>query len=361
MKKLPKILAIVGARPQFIKHAPLLGNQRWKDKLDIVSLHTGQHYDENMSGIFFNQLGIPKPEYQLTIGSGNHGEQTGKMMIEIEKVCIDDEIDGMVVYGDTNSTLAGALVASKLHIPVFHIEAGLRSFDKKMPEEINRILTDHVSELLFIPTENARVNLKNEGANEEKVVNVGDLMLEAHRFFGKHLSSHTSTITPDKKFALITIHRAENTNSRERMDGITKILSNAGKYMDIVVPLHPRTRKYLTDYGLLDLWEKEFDIIDPIGYIEMLDYELKAQIIITDSGGVQKEAFFSETPCITVRDSTEWTELIDCGANRLLNPVDDVDIDLQEIIKKKVDYTLDLYGTGSSSSTIIENLEKYYS
>jgi UDP-GlcNAc3NAcA epimerase len=360
MKKLPKILAIIGARPQFIKHAPLLGNSEWQGKLDIISLHTGQHYDENMSGVFFDQLNIPKPEYQLTIGSGPHGEQTGKMMMEIEKVCQLENVDGIIVYGDTNSTLAGALVGSKMHIPVFHIEAGLRSFDKKMPEEINRILTDHVSDILFIPTDNARKNLEKEGIGNDKIYAVGDLMLDAHKFFLKYSSNVQSKVEENRKFVLVTIHRAENTNSFDRMKGITKFLTDISKNLDVVIPIHPRTQKYLKEYKLFDTWVDEFDLISPIGYIEMLDYEAKATVIVTDSGGVQKEAFFSRTPCITVRDSTEWTELIDCGANRLFDPTNYKTIDLQEIVDTEVDYDLNLFGTESAAKVILTKIIEYY-
>jgi UDP-GlcNAc3NAcA epimerase len=353
-----KILAIVGARPQFIKHAPLLKNACDLKNIHIVSLHTGQHYDENMSGIFFNELAIPKPEYQLNIGSGNHGEQTGKMMTAIEKVVMEDDIQGIIVYGDTNSTLAGALVGAKLHIPVFHIEAGLRSFDKRMPEEINRILTDQVSEILFIPTENARVNLVNEGIPAEKVISVGDLMFEAHTFFGNNLT--LDSVARDKDFALATIHRAENTNSRERMEGITKLLLNIAQKLEVVLPLHPRTKKYLSNYGLLEKWSESFTLIDPIGYIDMLKYEKAAKLIVTDSGGVQKEAFFSETPCLTLRDSTEWIELVECGANRLVNPQNNWSVDVQEVLDTPVDYSLRLYGEPNSSDTILKHVQNFY-
>lgn len=360
MKKLPKIIAIIGARPQFIKHAPLLANSEWQNKIDIISLHTGQHYDENMSDIFFDQLNIPKPEIQLNIGSGTHGEQTGKMMIEIERICQTEDIDGIIVYGDTNSTLAGALVGSKMHIPIFHIEAGLRSFDKSMPEEINRILTDHMSEILFIPTEKSRKNLVNEGISGDCVYAVGDLMLDAYKFFSNNSSLRGINLIGDKKFVLVTIHRAENTNVVERMKGITNFLLDLAESIDVVIPLHPRTEKYLRSYNLYNTWEQEFNLMAPIGYMEMLAYEASAAVIVTDSGGIQKEAYFSRTPCITVRDSTEWTELIDCGANRLLDPLSYERINLQQIMDAEVDYDLDLYGTGNTAKEIVSNIIEYY-
>lgn len=307
-----KILTVVGARPQFIK-AAAVSNILRKEHEEIL-VHTGQHYDENMSEIFFTELQIPKPNYNLGIGSGNHGKQTGKMLIELERIYLQEKPDLVLVYGDTNSTLAASLCASKLLIPVAHVEAGLRSYNKCMPEEQNRILTDHLSKFLFVPTESSAENLQKEGINDG-VYNVGDVMFDAIIRFGK-LAEEKSTVVkdlglPENGYILSTIHRAENTNSIDRLKNIIEALNKSNKL--VVLPLHPRTRKYIEDYGLK--FEDNIKIIEPVGYLDMIALEKSAEKIVTDSGGVQKEAFFMKKPCITMRDETEWVETVENGWN----------------------------------------------
>lgn len=313
-----KVVSIVGARPQFIKLAPLSVELRKRGIFEII-LHTGQHYDDNMNKVFFEELEISEPDINLGIGSGLHGEQTGKMLIGIEEVLLKEKPNLVIVYGDTNSTLAGALAASKLHIPLAHVEAGLRSFNKKMPEEINRIVADHLSDILFCPTETAVDNLKKEGINKS-VYLVGDLMFDALMHFEK-ISQLKSKIleklnlTP-KSYLLLTIHRAENTDDVERLKNIISALCEID--IHIVFPIHPRTKDRLEKYGLYSLLGQNVKIMDPVGYLDMLMLEKNAYAIVTDSGGVQKEAFWLKVPCITLRDETEWVETVDLGWNTLV-------------------------------------------
>lgn len=307
-----KILTVVGARPQFIKAAAV--SRVMREKHEEILVHTGQHYDENMSKIFFEELQIPKPDYNLEVGSGTHGKQTGQMLISLEEIYMKEKPDAVLVYGDTNSTFAGALCASKLLIPVAHVEAGLRSFNMNMPEEQNRILTDHISKVLFAPTDTAVKNLKNEGVTD-RVYNVGDVMYDAVLHF-KGLAEKKSNLTErlslkGEKYILTTIHRAENTNDIERLKSIVEALNECGK--QVILPLHPRTKKYMESYSLN--FSNNVKIIDPVGYLEMIDLEMNAEKIVTDSGGVQKEAFFMHKPCITMRDETEWVETVDNGWN----------------------------------------------
>lgn len=307
-----KIVTVIGARPQFIKAAAV--STKLRNKHNEIILHTGQHYDENMSDIFFDELEIPKPDYNLNIGSGSHGYQTGMMLLKIEEILLKEMPDLLLVYGDTNSTIAGALAASKLLIPVAHVEAGLRSFNMKMPEEQNRILTDHISKYLFAPTDTAVANLNNEGI-KKRVYNTGDVMYDAVLHFGE-IAKRKSTIIKKlglnyDEYILATIHRAENTNDITRLKNIVEAMNSSGE--NIVLPLHPRTRKFIGDYGL-----KFFDninIIEPVGYLDMIELERNCKKIVTDSGGVQKEAFFFGKPCITMREETEWVETVKNGWN----------------------------------------------
>lgn len=344
-----KIITVVGARPQFIK-AAAVSNIIRKEHEEIL-IHTGQHYDVNMSKIFFKELGIPKPDYNLEIGSGGHGEQTGKMLMELEKIYLKEKPDLVLVYGDTNSTLAGALCASKLLIPVAHVEAGLRSFNMSMPEEQNRILTDHISKLLFVPTDTASKNLTKEGIIDG-VYNVGDVMFDAVLHF-KNLAKEKSNIIEklnikDKEYILTTIHRAENTNDIDRLKNIIEALNESGK--TIIVPLHPRTKKYIADYGLM--FNENVTIIEPVGYLEMLDLEMNAQKIVTDSGGVQKEAFFMKKPCITMRDETEWVETVDNGWNVVVG-TDKIKI-LDSLLKfNAVNEQKPVFGDGNAANKIL--------
>ena len=307
-----KIITIVGARPQFIKAAPV--SKALRKQHEEVLIHTGQHYDENMSNIFFNELKIPRPDYNLEIGSGSHGMMTGRMIEKLEEIYLKEKPDFVLVYGDTNSTLAGALAASKLLIPVIHVEAGLRSFNKAMPEEQNRILTDHISKLLLVPTEDAVKNLSNEGIRKG-VHNVGDVMYDAVLMF-KELAKTKEALLEDLEcktgeYILTTIHRAENTNDINRLKNMIEALNECGE--NVILPLHPRTKKFIEGYGLS--FNENIKVIDPIGYLEMLMLEENSKMIVTDSGGVQKEAYFMGKPCITMRDETEWVETVQCGWN----------------------------------------------
>lgn len=311
-----KIVSVVGARPQFIKCAPV--SRALRKHHEEILVHTGQHYDPEMSDVFFEELDIPKPDYNLGIGSGTQGEQTGKMVIEIEKVLLKEKPDIVLVYGDTNSTLAGALAASKLHIKVAHVEAGLRSFDRAMPEEINRVITDHISNILFCPTDTAVMNLKNEGITEG-VYNVGDVMVDALKYNQK-IAEEKSTILQDlnlnpEEFLLATVHRASNTDNKKNLSAIVEAFSDVKE--TIVFPIHPRTRKCLKEYNLWEKVLKNTKVIPPVGYLDMLKLESNARKILTDSGGVQKEAYMLGVPCITLRDNTEWVETVEEGWNIL--------------------------------------------
>ncbi len=311
-----KIVTIVGARPQFVKAG--IVSQALQGSFAEVLIHTGQHYDVNMSDIFFRDLGIPEPQYYLGVGSGGHGAQTGKMLEAIEEVLLKENPDVVLVYGDTNSTLAGALAAAKLHIPIAHVEAGLRSFNRRMPEEINRIMADHISTWLFAPTAAAVGHLKREGITEG-VSLVGDVMYDTFLFGSKLVPDRSRIVgelglTP-QSYALLTLHRAENTDDPERLGAIINTLNDAGQ--PIIFPVHPRTRKKLQELG--DAVRTDtLRLVEPVGYFDMLNLELHAAVIFTDSGGVQKEAYMAKVPCITLRDETEWVETVEVGWNRLV-------------------------------------------
>ncbi|MBP7410076.1 MAG: UDP-N-acetylglucosamine 2-epimerase (non-hydrolyzing) [Methanoculleus sp.] len=312
-----KIVSIVGARPQFIKCAPV--SRELRKAHDEILVHTGQHYDHGMSEVFFEELAIPKPDYNLGIGSGTHGRQTGAMLGAIEDVLEKEEPDVVLVYGDTNSTLAGALAAAKLHVPVAHVEAGLRSFDRRMPEEVNRVLTDHCSDLLFCPTETAVANLAAEGITEG-VFLVGDVMLDAMTH-NRAVAEERSRILEDVgvrpgEYLVVTIHRPSNTDSPENMTAILGALGEAG--MPAVFPVHPRTRRYLGEYGLLAGMPENVRVTEPLGYLDMIRLMAHAKKILTDSGGVQKEAYMLGVPCITLRENTEWVETVEAGWNVLV-------------------------------------------
>lgn len=316
MKK-SKILTIIGARPNFIKVGPLFNEIRKFKELNHVLVHTGQHYDYEMSEIFFEKFKIKKPDYNLGIGSGSHANQTALLMIELEKVIIKEKPDAVVVLGDVNSTLAGALTAAKLNIPICHIEAGLRSFDKKMPEEINRVLTDHISDFLFCPTANAVANLKKEGITRN-VYNVGDVMydvfLENIRHIDKNPAILKSLDIKPKEYLLLTIHRASNTKNPGDLKLIIEAVAGSGEA--VVFPCHPRTKKILSKLNIAKF--KNLKIIKPAGYLEMIALEKNARKIITDSGGIQKEAYWLKVPCITLRDNTEWIETVEGKWNILV-------------------------------------------
>jgi UDP-N-acetylglucosamine 2-epimerase len=320
-----KIVDVVGARPQFIKLAPILqaivkhNQKRPECPIQEVLVHTGQHYDYEMSQVFFDELGLKSPDYHLGVGSGTHGYQTGEMLKRIEEVLIKEKPDMVMVYGDTNTTLAGALAAAKLHIPVAHVEAGLRSFNREMPEEINRVLTDHISDFLFCPTQTAVENLRREGI-EKGMYLVGDVMYDAVLLY-LDLAEKKSEIMErlglkPKSYALATVHRAENTDQPERLRAIFEGLERVAKEgLPVILPLHPRTRKQLNALGI---HPKEVQVLDPVSYLDMLVLEKNARVILTDSGGVQKEAFFFRVPCVTLREETEWVETVETGWNTLV-------------------------------------------
>jgi UDP-GlcNAc3NAcA epimerase len=318
-----KIVTIVGTRPQFIKAAALSRAIAACPETREVMVDTCQHYDPTLSRVFFREMELPKPAYSLHIGSGSHGRQTGRMLEAVESVLLRERPDWVIVYGDTNSTLAGALAAAKLRLPLAHVEAGLRSFNRRMPEEINRVLTDHVSDLLFTPTRTAVGNLGDEGISPKKIRPVGDIMYDVALFYGakaqkksrimKRLSLHP------RGYVLATIHRAENTDDPVRLRAVFDGLAEVGRRIPVVLPLHPRTRKCLKAIRLKGP-TPGLSLIEPAGYLDMVMLEKNARLIATDSGGIQKEAFFYKVPCVTLRDESEWMELIDLGWNRVVPP-----------------------------------------
>jgi UDP-GlcNAc3NAcA epimerase len=319
LKNMPKILTIVGARPQFVK-AAALSRALKKCNLEEMLVHTGQHFDENMADIFFRQMEIPEPKYNLGINSLSHGAMTGRMLEELEKVLQAEEPEAVVVFGDTNSTLAGALAAAKLHIPVAHVEAGLRSFNMKMPEEINRILTDRMSNWLFCPTETAVNNLYREGFENfnARIENTGDVMYDVALYYSRISERHATVFKTYKMdsrpLVLATLHRQENTDDLSRLRSIVDALNALNNEYRIVLPLHPRTRKILEHENI----RPGFEPLDPVGYFDMIELLKNCMFVITDSGGLQKEAFFFKKQCLVIRDETEWTELVDLGYNHLV-------------------------------------------
>lgn len=358
-----KILTILGARPQFIK-ASAVSNAITKTHLfEEIVVHTGQHFDENMSDIFFSELGMNRPKYELNINGGNHGNMTGRMLIEIEQTLLKEKPDIVLVYGDTNSTLAGALSAAKLHIPVAHVEAGLRSFNMHMPEEINRILTDRISTWLFTPTELANHNLIAEGFPDKKIHMVGDVMYDVALLHGTRVSTDEGIMSQlrlqDKSYILATIHRAENTDNAERLNIIVSALIETSKVLPVVWPLHPRTKIALQKMGLFDSLSQHIKIINPVGYMDMIQLEKFSALIATDSGGVQKEAFFYKVPCVTLRSETEWVELLDGGWNRIA-PLNS-SIELKDCICEAINSMgedIIPYGKGNAADEIVSILSE---
>lgn len=352
-----KLLTVIGARPQFVKAAALSREIANHKNIEEVIIHTGQHFDENMSKIFFEQMEIPTPKYNLAINSLSHGAMTGRMMEEIEKIILIENPDFLVVYGDTNSTLAGALAAKKLHIKVVHIEAGLRSFNNLMPEEINRILTDRISDYLFCPTQHAVVNLKNEGFDnfKAKIINCGDIMLDAALFYAK-TSAQLSTIIKKIKptnFALCTLHRAENTDSKENLIQIVEALNEINKTLPIVLPLHPRTKEKIKNFGL----NLNVTIVEPVGYFDMIELLKNCKLVITDSGGLQKEAYFFSKHCLTLRNETEWVELVENKVNLLVGTTKTAILNgFETLTNSSVSFPANLYGKGNAANIICKEL-----
>ena len=356
-----KILTIIGARPQFIKAGAVSREFQEYDNIQEVIVHTGQHFDQNMSDIFFKEMQIHKPDYHLNINSLGHGAMTGRMLEGIEEVIVKEKPDYVLVYGDTNSTLAGALAAAKLHVKVIHVEAGLRSFNMAMPEEVNRILTDRISNILFCPTENAIANLDKEGFNNFncKVIKVGDVMLDAALFYARKEINKSGileklSIQPDE-YLLCTIHRAENTDNPSRLRQIIFALNNLAEQYKIILPIHPRTKKIIAQQKLT----LNFQTIDPVGYFDMIRLTQNSKLVLTDSGGLQKEAFFFNKFCLTMRDETEWVELIDNKVNFIVGS------DAAKIIQtfencKNSNFpsNISLYGGGNACKDICETLLK---
>jgi len=361
-----KLCTVVGARPQFVKAAALeraikTYNRNQDFLIDHVLVHTGQHFDVEMSDVFFEEMEISSPDYHLGVGGGSHGAVTGRMLEKVEAVLIDESPDWLLVYGDTNSTLAGALAAAKLHIPVAHVEAGMRSHNRKMPEEINRIIADHCSNLLFTSTTEASNQLKNEGIFEGCIRQVGDVMYDVALFFQEKALSNKNILQNhrllEKKYALVTIHRAENTDDIGRLCEIFEGLKLLTQITTVVIPLHPRTRQALQKLEMLEEIGKTLLLIDPVGYFDMVCLESCAEAIITDSGGVQKEAYFFQVPCLTLREETEWKELIQLGCNRLVAAKRQNILDAyQEMKNVELNWVKDLYGHGDASVKIIETL-----
>lgn len=357
-----KIVTILGARPQFIKAGSvsreILRQREAGANIAEVIVHTGQHYDANMSDVFFMEMQIPKPDYFLGIGGKTHGAMTGQMIEKIEEILLQEKPDWVMVYGDTNSTLAGAIAASKLHIKIAHVEAGLRSFNVRMPEEVNRILTDRISSILFCPTQTAVENLEKEcignWQTDAKVSLAGDVMQDGAQFYKEFARKPTGLVVSDN-FVLCTIHRAENTDDPVRLGQIVSALNVIAQTKQIILPLHPRTKKILQkgDYSTSNL-----TIIDPVGYLNMVWLIEHCTLVMTDSGGLQKEAYFFAKPCITLRDETEWVELVDAGVNVL------VGADRSKILAAfQVQETLDttqfdfnLYGGGNASEKVVKGL-----
>ncbi len=362
-----KILTVVGARPQFIKAAMVsraiarrAAARGASPGLDEILVHTGQHYDENMSQVFFDQLRIPEPQYNLGIGSGRHGEMTGRMLAEIENLLIHERPDWVLVYGDTNSTLAGALAAAKLHIPVAHVEAGLRSFNRQMPEEVNRVLTDHMARLLLCPTRAAIENLRREGI-ERGVFQVGDVMYDAALTFGA-LAEQQSTILATlelepKAYLLSTVHRAENTDDPYRLRGILSAFAQiATSEIPVVLPLHPRTRSCIKQFGLDPVLQanSQVRVIPPVPFLDMVMLEKHARTILTDSGGVQKEAYFHGVPCVTLREETEWVETVAAGWNTLAGAAEEAIV--QAVARNRPGTMIEDYGDGTAAETVLDRL-----
>ena len=359
-----KILTVIGARPQFIKAAVVSRLLRDVAGVEEILVHTGQHYDENMSDVFFQELEIPKPTYHLGVGGGHHGAMTGRMLEAIENVLLEVKPDKLMVYGDTNSTLAGALAAAKLHIPVAHVEAGLRSFNRKMPEEINRVMADHLATWLFAPTVAAVENLHREGVKEDAIFLVGDVMYDAAIYYGGRSRSDALAKLglESKNYVLATVHRAENTNPGPRLHSLMDGLCAIAGELPVVLPLHPRTRAVLARENLLDKYGANVHFVDPLGYLDMVMLEKHARLIATDSGGVQKEAFFHRVPCVTLRDETEWVELVELGWNRLVPPTaaDRVYDGVMQALNDAAHLPApqSLYGGGQAGAAIVELLHR---
>jgi UDP-GlcNAc3NAcA epimerase len=373
-----KIVTIIGARPQIIKAAAISRaiQTYFPDKINEIIVHTGQHYDDNMSNVFFDELDIPRPKYNLNVGSGSHGSQTAKMIEGIEEILLSIKPDYILLYGDTNSTLAGAIAASKIHIPIIHVEAGLRSYNKKMPEEINRILTDHCSTFLFPPTQTGLNNLIHEGfatnssspynIDNPRIVNLGDVMLDNSLYFSDvahKKSSILNTLNIQKdQFILCTIHRNDNTDDPARLEAIFQGLNQLSieNKITIVVPLHPRTKKNLEKLNT-ELTQKMADnqlllMTEPVSFLDIIILEKFSKIVITDSGGVQKEAYFFGKPCLIVRNETEWIEIVEAGMAHLVEPHQILNKAKEVLENYPTNFDPFIFGDGQAAKRILEEI-----
>lgn len=350
-----KIVTVLGARPQFIKAGSVSRVMAGYSDIEEIIVHTGQHYDPNMSQIFFEEMRIPKPNYSLEIGGTSHGAMTGRMIEKIEVVVLKEKPDWILVYGDTNSTLAGAIVACKLHIKLAHVEAGLRSFNMKMPEEINRVLTDRVSTVLFCPTDQAVENLEKEGYRNFgcSIVKTGDVMLDGALFYAQYAKKPPIKIGDN--YVLATVHRAENTDDIEKLSSIFQALNEINKIKQVIMPLHPRTRNILSKNNI----KVDFELVEPVGYLEMVWLIQNSDLVITDSGGLQKEAYFFKKPCITLRDETEWVEIISGGYNVLAGHTVAKIVSLFHAVRSFDKELPEFYGSGNASKMIIEYLRNF--
>lgn len=356
-----KILTILGARPQFVKASVLSRAFAKYPEIEECIVHTGQHFDKNMSEIFFEEMGIPKPDYNLNINSLSHGAMTGRMIEEIEKVLIKEKSDWVLVYGDTNSTIAGALAAKKIGVKVAHVEAGLRSFNMAMPEEINRILTDRISDILFCPTNTAVENLKKEGFDhiDGRVVNVGDVMFDSVKHYSSMAKTKSNVLEEngleEGQFVLATVHRQENTDDLNRLKNIVEAFETINADKKLVYLVHPRTKALLAKENI----NPNFTILDPVGYFDMLRLLGACKLVVTDSGGLQKEAFFMKKPCVTVRDETEWVELVEHGYNVIAgNDPKRIISCYESMVNKNINFSHDFYGDGNASEAIVTEILK---
>ena len=352
-----KILTVVGARPQFVKAATLSRVIASMSDVEEIIVHTGQHFDKNMSDVFFEEMRIPRPDYNLAISSLSHGAMTGRMLEAIETIILDERPDWVLVYGDTNSTLAGALAASKLRVKVAHVEAGLRSFNMNMPEEQNRILTDRISTLLFCPTQAAVNNLNNEGYEQFdiNVVNVGDVMFDAANFYSGYARKPDwlDQLELSHNYALATIHRAENTDNLDRLHEIVRSLNEIHKITPVILPLHPRTKKKLEKLNV----KLNVHVVEPVGYLEMVFLLKNCRVVLSDSGGVQKEAYFFKKSCLILREETEWIELVECGANHIVGANYQRIMEKFDSLRTGISFNSAFYGEGDAAEKIVKWLK----
>lgn len=362
-----KIVTIVGARPQFIKAAPLSRALRNSDNFSEILVHTGQHYDANMSDVFFADLEIKKPEYNLGVGSASHAKQTAEILIKLEDLLLQEKPAAVIIFGDTNSTLAGALAAVKLHIPIVHVEAGLRSFNRNMPEEINRLVADQLADILFAPTDTAVGNLQQEGFAADRIFQVGDIMYDVALYYGQKAEQQSTILQQlqllPRQYVLATIHREENTDDPQRLTAILQGLNQVGQDMPVILPMHPRTRKMLDIHGISTTLTQNTQVVGPLGFLDMMLLEKNARVIATDSGGVQKEAFFYQVPCVTLRTETEWTELVTLGWNKVIAPANAEAV--TTAIFKAINSLPNIcqtqpYGNGNTAQEILSVLGQHY-